>query len=64
MVTLLAQAGIALALGAGAALARDHGLSLLLAAMAGGVVIAGGVGLGVHGPDDPTEPSGCSAGCP
>jgi hypothetical protein len=59
VVTWAVQAGIALALAAGAALARDHGLSLLLAAMAGGVVIASGVGLGVRGPDDPTQPSGC-----
>ena len=59
VVTWAVQAGIALALSAGAALVRDHGLSLLLAAMAGGVVIASGVGLGVRGPDDPTQPSGC-----
>jgi len=59
VVTWAAQVGIALALAAGAALANSHGLSLLLAAMAGGVVIASGVGLGVRGPRDPAQPSGC-----
>jgi hypothetical protein len=60
VVTWAAQAGIALALAAAAALARDHGVSLLLASMAGGVVIASGVGLGVRGPDDPAGPGECA----
>ena len=48
-----AQAGIATVLAIAASQARGHGVSLLLAGMAGGVAIASGIGLGIRLPEDP-----------
>ncbi|HMA44647.1 MAG TPA: hypothetical protein VKO86_11550 [Gemmatimonadales bacterium] len=53
LVIWAAQVVVAIALAIGASLASGHGLSLLLAGMAGGAAIASGVGLGIRFPEDP-----------
>jgi hypothetical protein len=57
LVTWGAQLAVAIALAMAASLARAHGISLLLAGMAGGAAIASVIGLGMRPPEKlPREP--------
>lgn len=57
LVTWGAQVAVAIALAMAASLARSHGVSLLLAGMAGGAVIASLLGLGMRPTEDlPRQP--------
>jgi hypothetical protein len=61
VVTWAAQLGIAGALPVVASRMSGHGLSPLLAGMAGGVALAGGIGLGIRAPRNARRQAPCVA---